>query len=219
MLHALINFRMGRPEIVVPAGAHARSGLAIVRRSSDHQRTVIDHIPVLTPTDTFFALAGTVPIDHLEVALDDVLAAGRLSIEQVQRRHLELIGSRRPGLADLGKLIEQRSVDGYEPPASVLERSLYRVMDRPGMPSYTRQASLPWAPDQRADALLDHAPVLIESDGRRWHTRVADFERDRMRDRLAAGHGYRTLRFTSAELESTPDLVAAEICAAARVDR
>ncbi len=60
----------------------------------------------------------------------------------------------------------------------------------------------------RVDALLVDAPVIIESDGRRWHTRVADFERDRQRDRAAASHGYVTMRFTYDELRCDPDRVA-----------
>jgi very-short-patch-repair endonuclease len=38
--------------------------------------------------------------------------------------------------------------------------------------------------------------VIVEADGRTWHTRLEDFERDRQRDAEAAAAGFQTLRFT-----------------------
>lgn len=39
------------------------------------------------------------------------------------------------------------------------------------------------------DAYIPRWRLTIEADGRRWHTRKADFERDRRRDNAAAAHG------------------------------
>ena len=41
----------------------------------------------------------------------------------------------------------------------------------------------------------DHR-LIIEADGRRWHARFADFDRDKWRDNQATAHGYRVLHFT-----------------------
>ena len=38
--------------------------------------------------------------------------------------------------------------------------------------------------------------LILESDGRRWHARVADFDRDAWRDMQAAVLGYRVLRWS-----------------------
>ncbi len=138
-------------------------------------------------------------------ALDDAIGDRLVTVEQLQERYLELAPSRRRGFALMRRLIEARSYDAFVPPASVLERLLYGVLDRPGMPRYKSQAPLPWAPDKRVDAMLLDAPVIIEGDGRRWHSRVEDFERDRERDRAAALHGYLTLRYTWTELRQYPD--------------
>jgi very-short-patch-repair endonuclease len=129
----------------------------------------------------------------------------------VQQRYLDFVGSRRPGLQALGRLIDRCSESEPEVAESVLECRLYAVLGRPGMPAYRRQAPLPWAPERRADAVLVDAPVLIEADGRRWHSRRADFERDRRRDNLAVRHGFHTLRYTYSELTEGPDAVAAEV--------
>ena len=195
-IHQLPGFRPGRATIIVPRGSNHRSRLAVVRERSDYRGTVVDGIPVLTLCDTLFAIASVVSRSRLAIAVDDVLAARRITVAELQDRYVDLRAGRRRGMATMRSLIARRSVDSYVPPASVLEGMLYRVLDRPGMPRHRRQAALPWAPDQRVDALLLDVPVIVEVDGRRWHSRVADFERDRERDRAAALHGHRTLRYT-----------------------
>lgn len=47
--------------------------------------------------------------------------------------------------------------------------------------------------------------LVVEADGRRWHTRVADFERDRARDVEALRHGHVVARFTWSQLTRRPD--------------
>lgn len=42
---------------------------------------------------------------------------------------------------------------------------------------------------------------IVEADGRSWHARVADFERDRRRDHRAQRIGWGTSRFTGADVE------------------
>jgi very-short-patch-repair endonuclease len=42
--------------------------------------------------------------------------------------------------------------------------------------------------------------LIVEADGRCWHTRIDDFERDRWRDNVATTHGYDVLRFTYRQL-------------------
>jgi len=213
VLQRVNGFRPGRPEIVVPSGAPAVSSIARVRRCSLVHRTVIDHIPVLDLCDTLYALSRSADQRKVEPAVDDLLASGRLRIDQLQRRHLEWIGSRRAGLELMRGIIDVRSVDGYEPPSSELERLLYEVLDRPGMPECVRQAAFPGAPVRRADAIIESCRLIIEADGRCWHARVAAFIEDRQRDRLALRHGYATLRFTYDELRHDPDGVFADILA------
>jgi hypothetical protein len=211
VLHQIAGFRPGRPEIVVATHAQNRSPLALVRRRDDVRTTEVDGMPTLTVVDTIFAIAGIVKPGRVATALDDVLARRIVGVEQIQQRYLELAIRRRRGLPTLRRLIELRSPDHQVPPESVLEGRLYDLLDRPGMPPHRRQAAMPWAPHERVDAVLVHHPVIIEADGRRWHTRVADFERDRQRDRAAALHGYRTIRYTYDDLFRHADQVEIEI--------
>jgi len=212
-LHGLSGFRPGHPEIVVPPGANGRSRLATVHRSAHHRSTIVERIPVLTVCETLFAVAGQIDSRALGLVLDDAVASKVVTIAQLQDRFLDLGASRRPGLGAMAGLLQARGAQGYVPPESVLEGSLYAILDRPGMPGYERQAVLPWAPGERVDARLLASPTLVEADGRRWHTRVADLARDHQRDRMAAAHGYQTLRFTYEEICGDPKGVAADILA------
>lgn len=56
----------------------------------------------------------------------------------------------------------------------------------------------------RVDVLIEEWKVIVEADGRAWHTRVADFEYDRWRDNEALRHGYTTVRFTWHQLVHQP---------------
>ncbi len=58
--------------------------------------------------------------------------------------------------------------------------------------------------EARVDALVPAWNLIVEGDGRRWHTRVADFESDRWRDNLAQAHGYDVLRFTWRRMTQEP---------------
>ena len=66
----------------------------------------------------------------------------------------------------------------------------------------TPDDGLPWRPDtrERLDALVVAPKVILEGDGRAWHARLRDFDRDRWRDNEAAAHGYLVLRFTFVHL-------------------
>jgi very-short-patch-repair endonuclease len=46
--------------------------------------------------------------------------------------------------------------------------------------------------------------LLIELDGRLWHTSAADRERDRAKDERAAAQGWRTERITWIDVHDTP---------------
>ncbi len=65
-----------------------------------------------------------------------------------------------------------------------MEAALYRLLDHPGFPPYERQARFPWRPSapQRVDAYVPAWRRIIEADGRSWHSRHTDFERDERRD-------------------------------------
>jgi very-short-patch-repair endonuclease len=66
------------------------------------------------------------------------------------------------------------------------------------------------------DAYIPLWRLITEADGRRWHTRQADFERDRTRDNLATSHGIGVLRFTYQMLVRQPEQCLSTILATGR---
>ena len=112
--------------------------------------------------------------------------------------------SRREGLPRIRPLIEDRTADGYVPPESELEALLADLLARlPGV-RVERQARFPWRQDlpNRVDFLLPDHRLIVEADGRRWHTRVANFDNDRLRDNVALANGHGTMRFTWTHLHA-----------------
>lgn len=82
---------------------------------------------------------------------------------------------------------------------------LYRLLDDRTLPSYSRQTPIRYpGVEATVDAYIDAWRLIVEGDGRRWHTRRADHDRDRRRDNEATAHGLAVLRFTYEMLRDHP---------------
>ncbi len=204
VLHQFPSAKEGRPEIMIAPGGNARSPLARVVRSKyfdDVSRTRVRGFEVTDEAETIVVLARHLPTTRLEQLVDEVIARGSCSPGEIS----DLL-ARRPGLAGsrrLGAVIGARLETAYQPPTSELERVLYRLVDHPRGPPTTRQLPIQF---ENTTALVDlYIPswrLIVEADGRRWHTRKADMERDRNRDNEATAHGLAVLRFTWTMLTS-----------------
>ena len=197
-LHEYAGFGTARPVIMVHADGNARSPLARVIRTE--RFTSVSTVrkrgfTVTDEADTIMTLAPAMPFDRLEAIVDEVLARKTMRIEQLGAVVAANSGAR--GVGKLRPIVEGRVSDAYQPPTSELERLLYRLLDDPQVPRYTRQ--LPFVflnVDATVDAYIPVWRLIVEGDGRRWHTRKADHDRDRLRDNEATAHGYAVLRFT-----------------------
>jgi very-short-patch-repair endonuclease len=207
-LQDLTGFRPGRVELAVPPTTRTRSTRAVLHRFAGIETTTVKGIRVTTIAQTLFDVAPVVSGLRVERALDDALLGGRLTLDELEERASFYAGSRRAGLAMMEALIAERRADGWQPPESELEVALLAVLDRlPSKPRVIRQASLPWRSPQpgRVDTFLPDHRLILEADGRRWHTRVADFDRDRWRDNEAVAHGLRVQRLTWVHLHDMAD--------------
>ena len=208
-LHRLTGFRPGRPEIVVPRTASARNPLAIVRRYQPGRLTVVDGIRVVSAAQALVDGSPRLSSQRLGRALDDLILDDAAELELVRDRFLAARG--RPGLGRLGELLAERG-DGYVPSESELESRLRDVLVGAPIPPVVWQPALPWMAIEpsrareggRVDGLIPDWRTVVEADGRRWHTRVADFERDHERDLAALRHGFVVARFTWALLTGRP---------------
>lgn len=204
-LHDLWGRYGDRPEITVPATANSRSALAAIRRRSDFAsigRTDVSGIPASSVAETLFDCARFVSRPRLERTIDDAIAR-RLTTPEDLHAVLERVRGKRLAGTPAFRAIVEGIDDDYVPPLQELEFRLYRLLEHPALPRHERPARLSWWEElpHRVDAVIPDWRLVIEADGRAYHTKRADFENDRARDNLAAAHGYRVMRFTSEALE------------------
>lgn len=211
-LHRFGGFRRGRPEITVPPGGRHRSALAAVRRCRLVESTMVDHITVTTVAQTIIDLAASVDAVELGRAIDEEVTAGRFEVAALSDRFVAVAHRRLPGTEVLRTVLEFRG-EGWIPPESELERMLHEVLAEAGVPGVVRQFRPPWRTvgTERVDVAIPRGRVLIEADGRRWHTRVADFDRDHARDNRAVLEGWRPLRYGWFDLTRRRAQVVAEL--------
>ncbi len=208
------DFRPGRPEIVVAPGRNARSEIAKIHRYAGAAVTTLRRLPITTPAQTIFDIAGRVSIDRLEGATDHLLLKGDMTVADLDERLTTYLDSRRPGLPILRLVIAARRAGGYAVPISELERLGDRILRRlSGSPSIVPEASFPWllGGAGRVDRYLCEEGIIIEFDGRLWHARVQAFDEDRWRDNQAAAAGLVVLRFTWTHVKLRPREVMAII--------
>lgn len=201
--------RPSRPEVLIPYGGNNRSSISRVIRARHFDQvaqTTINGFPCTTVAETILTLSMTNPPASIERMVDDQLANKKLDIRDFDPILDRLAFARQPGLKALRGIVRSRTSDSYQPPTSELERLLYRLLDRPEIPHYERQVSMRFnTVDATVDAFVPQWDLIIESDGRRWHNRQADHDRDRLRDSEALEAGFVVLRLTWSMLRFQPE--------------
>ena len=214
-IHRLTNYPQGRIVLTTKHGDHHWHGLADMRQSTDLRPEHVEirgGLPVTTPVRTLFDLAAVTGRERLAIAVEDAHISRQCRLETLIALYDELRRPGKHGMKKLGRILAERG-PGYVPPESALERLLLKVLRDAGLPKPRLQAQLPWRTTlpSRCDAIYDDARIILEADGRRWHTRVDQMAADRRRDREALNHGYRPYRFVYEELKRDPQMVVATV--------
>lgn len=214
-LFRLTGFPRCAPVLILPHPRHARVSGATVHQISDLDARWIwrlDGLPVTTSARTIVDLAAVTSRARLARALEDGLVSGKVGHGAVAACLFEVMRPGKRGLGKLASILDEHG-PGTIPAASELERLLFQAIESAGLPRPRRQFPLPGrqAATGRVDAAYVEAKLILEADGRRWHSRRADFARDRRRDNEAARAGWQTLRFTWEELRDEPTEVAATV--------
>lgn len=201
VLHELRDFRRGRPEITIRPGANARGRLAIAHRGVDTRSTTIDFLPVTTVEQTFVDLAQVVTERRLRAAFSHKAERHETLVDAVRDRYCALAPRGGRDLRNLRSVLDRFGA-GEAIEVSELERVMRRVLASPAIPDIEWEAPFPGRSPgpSRVDGLIRPWRTILEADGRKWHTRLEDFERDRRRDAEAAAAGFLTLRFTYYQL-------------------
>jgi very-short-patch-repair endonuclease len=196
VLHRLKGFRQGRPEITVRPGANARGKLARIHRGVDVRTTTIDHIPAVTIGQVYVDLVQVVSEDRVRKALAARADEKPIVLDAVRDRYVALAPRGGRDLRPMKRILDAFGA-GKLPTPTQLERKL-RALAAAAALRVEWEAPFPGreAGRQRVDGLAESCRVVLEADGRDWHTRTQDFDSDRKRDGNAAAAGYLTLRFT-----------------------
>ena len=182
----------------------------------------ISGLPVLSPARTILDLAGDPNLSHrrLSHVIETQITAGRIDPDEL-RRLLE-----RPGLRGVAGARRLRTlVDGLfdgEPIAeSMLERRFQRLLAQHDLSGFRRQVEAPWYDGRRGvvDFANSEVELIVEVDGRRWHSVSQAMAEDRRRDRLAAAHGWQVMRVTWEDLTTEPAATAEQVAAAVAARR
>ena len=206
VIQGVPGFRPGRIDLTVEPGSSSRSSFARVHRRQLLDPIVVQGFRVTSIERMVFDLAGELGPEGVRDLVHDLVVRRVTSLEALRNEadELELLHPR--GLVAVRAVLDDTHV-GRMPPANELERALSAVLDDPRLPPHESQAPLPWWPDapQRVDELVPDWRRIVEGDGRLWHTREADFQRDKARDHLAQRHGYEVTRFTYHQLVTDPE--------------
>jgi hypothetical protein len=194
-------------EVIVPPGHHHRISGCRVHQIGDlaaHHVAEVGGLLVTVPARAIVDLAATVGprrlADLVDVATDQLTTTAHIA-----RCAAEVARRGKPGIARLGSVLDARG-PGYVPPQSILEARLFDALEAAGLPAPRRQLRLPGrgALDGLVDAAYPQVRLIVEADGRRWHTRVRDLHRDHLRDAEAARVGWQTLRLLYEDIVANP---------------
>ena len=200
-LWRLPGFEEGPIDLIVPRNRR-RAGVqgTVVHRSGRLERvdrTRIGPIPVTTASRTLIDIAGIVPIEAVEEALDNALQRGLVTISNMVRRLEALSRQGRPGIVAIRTLLDARPA-GAILPDSVLETRVGRELVRRGLLGSVRQYAVTDAGRRIAvvDFAFVEARVAIEADGYRWHAGRSRWRRDLARRNALTAAGWRIVHVT-----------------------
>lgn len=173
---------------------------------------VVNGLPVTAPARTIVDLAAMVGPNRLRHIIETQVRDDNPSADELIACFERVARQGVPGSAALRRQLHL--LFGDRPATrSVLEEALWQLMRASSITGFEPQFRPPWYDGRRGVVDFAHPGLrlVVEADGRRWHSREQEMAADRRRDRLAAQHGWVALRFTWAEITGRPAAVAAEL--------
>ena len=199
---SLHGFRLGYrglPQVVVPHGGTNRSGLAAVRQTrnlNDVDVGRVENIPSLTLARTVCELAAVLSPQAAARFVTQAIGSGKVAESEVVACDLSMARQGRPGVK-ARRLVLDPLLIGSDIDLTVLERTFLERYRASGLPTLAIQFAPPWFDGVRGvvDFARPSARVIVEVDGRAWHSSVDARSEDARRDRRAQRHGWAVYRF------------------------
>jgi very-short-patch-repair endonuclease len=195
---------------VVGIDARSRPNLTVHRVNSLSPADVrlCKGLPVTSPARTLLDLAGVLTIDELESAL--AIARRRKLATDQEIREAMARAPHAKGVASLRALLTETGQPRLT--RSKYERKLLKLITAAQLPTPLTNTKVEgglevdffW-PDQR---------LVVEFDSAAFHLDRKAFETDRLRDQRLTAAGYRVIRITARQLDTTPEALLARIAQA-----
>ncbi len=218
-LHRFTGFIPGRPVIMSPPHGNGRLAIGTVLRVSDFDDVsvgLVNGFPVTSVAETLWTLCRFRRMGEMRDLISQEISMGHTTSAELDAVLARVEGSRQRGLPIFRDIISDLSPTDEATAANLLEAVLYRLLSSPGVPPVQRQHPFALSAPSRVDAYIESWALVVEADGRNWHTRQADFQRDRARDNELAALGIQVIRFTHADLTQRFDRCLATLIAAGR---
>jgi very-short-patch-repair endonuclease len=180
----------------------------------DHT-TVLNGIPVSTPTRLIFELAGARP-ERAERACDNLWARNLTSRRLLDKMFDDWADHGRSGTVLMREILERRP-EGYVPPASNLESRFRTLAERDGIGPFRRQVDLGgevWI--GRVDFLDERCPLVVEVLSHEYHSALSDQATDDRRFEALKKAGFEVEGIWDHEIRGNPHPAMARIKAAER---
>ena len=191
-----------------PAGVYLRR----VRCFGPADTELLEGMTVTTPARTLLDLAAVGPEEKVDAALDHALRSGLVSLPKL-RWFVQTSGGRgRAGTAALRRLLAARP-QGYVPVESALERKVWNLIVRSGLPRPVRQHEVFDGKKlvARVDLAFPEALVAVEADGYRWHSGRRAWSHDLSRRNRLTALGWRVLHVTDEDIRGRPGEVVEQV--------
>ncbi|MFL5834588.1 MAG: hypothetical protein ACJ76B_11520 [Solirubrobacterales bacterium] len=198
-------------DVTSPPGRVVRRKGIVAHESvvADDERVVLDEIPVTSPFRTVFDLAAVLKLRELERVWHEAEVRGlrdRVSLPMLLERY-----PGRRGARNLRTLLESPEPVGFT--RNDFEEAFRLLIAAHGIHPRPRM-NAPLALRGRIfeiDALWPEERVTVELDSHSVHGTKKRFESDRLRDRILAAEGYRTVHVTWRQLQKEPEEIVADL--------
>lgn len=186
-------------------GARRRRGVRVHRRPdlTGDEHAEVAGIPVTTVATTLLDLAAEVRGRELEQVVRRAARRRVLDVRDAQaavERH-----PRRPGAAELSRLLVAMRGRGTDDLRSCLETAFAQLCDDHGLPRPQINAMVL---GERVDFSWRGSTLIVETDGFEFHAMPTTFAADRRRDQKLTLAGYTVVRLTYDQVIGDPQGVA-----------